>query len=612
MVSNATLTGLAVAVLLTAGAILVAERTAPRDGAATRQRLLRQDIDSFDSFEYRRGSFEIVCSRRHDDGQWDIEKPLATRADAEFIRRFLDGVASAAILEQLRPETLRRRGVSRENLGLGVGSPNLKLVRADGSFAEMAFGTNTVDGRLHIEMPDLPGHPILAVDKSLFDRLPAADLSVFRDRRLLPFSEERLRQVELRSGSQIVALERDASGVGWMLRQPVEAPASAADVAALVRYFLSLHAEIEPGASPSSVDIEAESSARHCTPEDATAIARFWFSAADPSAPLRYGQLLLGDRAGARVYLYATEEKFLATVDASVLNAIAVDPEKLRDHALFPGRHPGDIEHLRIAVPGDSALVFARDAESGAWSLDQPVPHPVRSDALDAFAAELISLKDDGLAPAELAVVEPAVQIEVEFLGGGSVTSSVARVAIPAPIVSDEAPSDNAAAAEESGAAPDGGSVWTLPSGPKRLVAPTALSIPPWDAAALHGLLDPVILSVADTGGATFRLQSGTAAPQLLDDKEVATLRSLLSPLTALRVEAIAPLSVEPYGLLEPAASLSVMPPEGGAPAAPGAPSGAVLLLGGTAPDGARYAMLRGGYTVYALAPATVRMLFGK
>ena len=36
------------------------------------------------------------------------------------------------------------------------------------------------------------------------------------------------------------------------------------------------------------------------------------------------------------------------------------------------------------------------------------------------------------------------------------------------------------------------------------------------------------------------------------------------------------------------------------------------VWLGGTAPDGARYAMLRGGYTVYALAPATARMLFGR
>ena len=609
MVSNATLTGLAVAVLLTVGAIIVAERMAPGNDAAARQRLLRQDIDTFDSFEYHRGTFEITCLRRHDDGQWDIEKPLAARADAEFIRRFLDGVSSAAILENLRPETLRRRGVSPENLGLGVGSPRLTLSRADGSSATIAFGTNTVDGRLHIKMSDMPGHPILAVDKSLFDLLPAADLSAFRDRRLLPFSEERLRQVELRSGSQVVAFERDASGAGWTLRQPVEAPASVPDVAALARFFLSLRADIEPGTS-SAADIEAESSARHCTPEDATAIARFWFSAADPSAPPRYGQLLFGDREGVRVYLYSTEEKFLATVDASVLDAIAVDPEKLRDHALFPGRHPGDIARLRIAPAGESALVFARDAKSGAWSLNQPVPHSVRAEALDTFATGLLALKDDGLAPTNLPSSDPAVQIEFEFLGGESVTSSVARVAIPAPADPAAASSDSATE-KPSGAVPDGGSVWTLPSGPGRLVAPGALSIAPWDATALHGLLDPVILTVADAAGATFRLQSGSSTPRLLRDKEAAALRSLLSPLAALRVEAVAPLSVEPYGLLEPVASLTITPPEG-APAAPGATSSSVLLLGGTAPDGARYTMLRGGYTVYALAPATARMLFGR
>ena len=118
-------------------------------------------------------------------------------------------------------------------------------------------------------------------------------------------------------------------------------------------------------------------------------------------------------------------------------------------------------------------------------------------------------------------------------------------------------------------------------------------------------------LSVADAADATFRRQSGSAASRTLGDKEAAAIRSMLSPLTALRVEAVAPLSVEPYGLLEPVASLAVTPPES-IPATPGATPSAVLLLGGIAPDGARYAMLRGGYTVYALAPATARMLFGK
>ena len=104
------------------------------------------------------------------------------------------------------------------------------------------------------------------------------------------------------------------------------------------------------------------------------AIARFWFSSADPSAPPRYGQLLFGDREGVRVYLYSTEEKFLATVDVSVLDAIAVDPEKLRDHALFPGRHPADIARLRIAPAGEAQPAAAAPAYAAPSAPQAPAP----------------------------------------------------------------------------------------------------------------------------------------------------------------------------------------------------------------------------------------------
>ena len=603
MVSNATLSGLAVAVVLTAGAIYSAKRFAPDEGAAARPRLLRQDIDTFESFEFRRGTLDIVCSRRQEDGQWAIERPLVARADGEFIRHFLDHVSTAAILEHLKPSTLRRRGLSSADLGLEASSPRLVLTRADGSSAEMTFGTHVVDGRLYVEMPDIPGRTILAVDKALFDKLPNAEVSSFRDRRILPFSEERLRQVEFRTGTRAVSLERDATS--WTLRQPIEAPASNAEVESLVRYLFSLRVDFDPGSS-SAAEIEAESSARHCTPEDATATARFWFSTTDPSASPRFGQLLFGDQVGNRVYLFSPEEKFLATVDASVLDALAVDPEKLRDHRLFPGLAPEDVERLRIASPGESTLVFARGAADGTWSLDQPVTLPARSDAVENFARNILELRDCGFPSDTNAFSEAsAVQIVFEFHDGGAVTTSVAQVASPSP--PDIEPQDEEPPSPESSVPTPRGTVWTLPSGAKRLVCPDALAVPPDDTVAIHGLLDPVVPFPVPSDGSQLRLQIGTKQPRPLSENDTAIILPFLSPLTALRIESIAPLSVEPYGLLEPVATLTIAAQADTANAAPSA-----LLLGGTAPDGARYAMLRGGYTVYAIAPTTVRSILDK
>ena len=60
---------------------------------------------------------------------------------------------------------------------------------------------------------------------------------------------------------------------------------------------------------------------------------------------------------------------------------------------------------------------------------------------------------------------------------------------------------------------------------------------------------------------------------------------------------------MKPYGLLAPHAVLTAVAGIGEAV------SSTTLLIGDSDPGGGRYAMLRGGYTVYVLADETVRRL---
>lgn len=601
MVSNATLSGLLAAVLLTTGAIYVANRYGSYAKAAPHPRLLRQDIDTFDGFQFRRGVLDIACSRR-EDGEWEIERPFAARADRGAVRAFLDAVSTAPILEHLTTDILRRRGTTPEQIHIVAASPRLLLRRHDGATVEMAFGTNTVEGRLYVEtLGSTSGRVLHAVDGALFRVLRNASASTFRDRSLLPYPESQLFRLEIHNGPSILSMERDDTG--WLLRQPIEARADAALVGRLLRSLFLTKVQFDVDTS-SLADAKAEQAARHCTPEDAVATARFWFSSPTTAAPFRYSQILFGDHEGRRVYLWSTEENFLATTDADILTWLSTSAEQIRDRRLFRDRHAEDAVSLRVSpVPG-SALVFLRDPETRRWSLDQPASLPARSSDVEAFLGSILALEDSGVLPGDEPPPAATLSIAMEF-HDATVTASVARVSSPAPA---EPPAD---APPQSDAAPssDGGSpatVWTLATGPARLVAGEAVPLLLWNPGALNELLDPVVPLPPVDEDTTLRIQLGAERPRALAAEESAELRPLLSPLTALRIEAIAPLSVEPYGLLDPVAALAIVPA-----ADAGVPQ-TVLLLGGVAPDGARYAMLRGGYTVYALAPDTAKALLGE
>ena len=546
MVSNSTLSGLFAAVALAAGATYVAWNVQDRR-AEPPARLLVPGIDRFDTFEFHRAGLDLACDRTEEG--WVMRRPIAGRADQATVRRFLDSVSTAAIRATQTERDMRRRGLSHDDLGIPANTndrPRLVLGRGEAS-VEMTFGTNGVAGNLYVELDRHPGRVIHAVDERLADELPQS-ATPFRDQRLLPYTPERLRRLEVREGTSLTALEIGTNDV-WFLRQPFEARADESRIQHILKYLFSKNV------NTISDSPETEAHTRKCSPDEATLTARLWYSIPGNATSYRTITLLFGEKTDDDKIVYASipEEHFLATVDAGILPLLQ-SVGTARDPRLFPGRRAEELVSMRLAREGGQSVTFRR-GDNGVWSLVQPVPHPAQSDAVDAFAESLLGRVDEGLVPPDSApdsgeaeAPKPFLTLAFAFQDGAVVTASVAR-----------------AGRESPDAAPDAdGTVWTLPQGPARLVAaPAPGERPWWNESALGNLLDPEILPDDGTG----------------------------TPLVAERIESIAPLSVEPYGLLEPSVSIAI----------PG--SDTTLLLGGTAPDGCRYAMLRGGYTVYAISP---------
>jgi len=620
MVSRTTLLSLALGTVIATAAAVVSFRFHPTDDGEPVGRLLLPDVARYDSFEYRAGDLRIVC-RLQPDGSWLLVEPLAAPADAECVQRFLYAVSSAAVRETLDLPALQRRGLTLESLGLQPPGATLDLRSATGAGATLRLATRAVQGRVHVQTHNA----LLSLDEELLGALPTDPLD-FLDDHFLPYASEALRRVEIqRAGAPVLLFQKTASG--WTCQQPADdSRQPSADIrvdgAKVDRHFAYLFNRRvrllhTPPEASDALPVLAD-------PDDATLVARYWFDAADASGQLRYCERRFGspvpeaeeDADGAfdgprEVYLYSAADRPFAAVGSDVLTALREDVDHFRDKRVFPGRSAEALRSLRIRDKTD-ALLFVRSDADGGWHLLQPAALDVRPNMFDAFLRDLLSLADTALAPfpADPSSAPPS----------SSVPAPDAPDAAPAPAPAPElrcelelsfrdGTVETAAVYRAAADLPESATLWKVPDGgaAAHVVPDTALPVPPWDRAAIRALLDTTVFRADAASLSAFSRAIGAAGPSEgappLPAEETADLAPLLAPLVAERIEAVAPLSVEPYGLLAPHAALSFVVGAGEAA------SSASLLFGGAAAGGGRYAMLRGGYTVYVLSDETVRRL---
>ena len=542
MVSRSTITGLIVAVILAGAAVLASFRFLPDGQGSPNSRLLFPGSPRFDAFTYRCGDVDIACHRVSAQN-WQMDRPYAAPGNRETIQRFLDAFSDATVLESVSADKLRKRSIDP----LAFSDATLTLQNSRGQSLQLVFGTNAVNDRIYLGgLRNLWTDDYKSVRSTLLDVLPTSSFA-FRDNHVVPHALSALHRVEIRR-EKTDPLVFQKTQDGWTLRQgSVECRADGAKVARLLSYLSK--ARLSFVSDQVAADVSTHS-AYGCTPEDATATVRFWFVSDDSTYLFR--ELLFGTSVEAGegqeadrpslTYVRSVKEQFLATVDSTLLPLLNDDIGAFRDSRLFPGRSLSGLRSLYIQPEAGAAKRFERDVEKGVWRLALPVPMAVNAQAFDAYVQGLLSVTNSGLASAEVSSnALPVATLEFAF-DEGLVTAKVSRASSPAD-------------AAEGETAPEP-YLWELPGSLPHLVGAEALSILPWD-----------------------------------DDKVL----PLLQPEVAGQIKVLAPQSVGDFGLLTPEETLA-LPPDG-PDAAP-----RVLLLGDAAPGGGRYAMVRGGYTVYVLS----------
>ena len=177
---------------------------------------------------------------------WKLTAPLATGADQDAIEGLLNSVESAHVE--------RRIGAAGDRKEYGLDPPRATLTietNAGGEPQTLAVGDSNPIGGTHFAL--LSGTNEVAVVSGSLDDIASKDLLGLRDKSLLSLDSWKMKRFTIERGRETIRMEKPDDG--WIIRQPVEAPADGPTITDLLNALQNLRATAVPSEKPSAADL---------------------------------------------------------------------------------------------------------------------------------------------------------------------------------------------------------------------------------------------------------------------------------------------------------------------------------------------------------------------
>ena len=243
----------------------------------------------------------------------------------------------------------------------GLEDPNLKIAMGlkdgrslDLELGDKDFNQSSVFGRIpHLaKVLVLPTLLHTTVDKELFD---------FRDKSVLDFDREQVREVRVRSRRKTYRLQKE--GEDWSVREPIQARADRSEI----RSFLS--------------DLEF-ARVEEFLERGAGGLKTYGLNAPSSRVDLYLGEnrarktLLVGKQVGAQFYAKDDSGADVFKIKEDLVAKLNLDLSKLRDRKMARFERD-EVKRIEVRLP-DREFQFARDSED-QWRLRSPSGHEEKS-----------------------------------------------------------------------------------------------------------------------------------------------------------------------------------------------------------------------------------------
>lgn len=559
--------------------------------------LFPRGLGDVDAVIVEQGGFRMNLQRQR--GQWRQVEPFAAEVDQVAVRRMLDTLADAPLLERIGLDELRRRDLRLQDFGLAPAQTRI-VIRNAAHRIELCFGRRTPDGGEVYFYLDAAGQ-VLVTAGTVLDAVPGS-LERVRERALLSDSGQPAIALELRrSDMPYVKLVR-AEG-GWRMTQPL---AAMADAGAVEAVFTALHrVRIEAFITTNAGD-QAFSSLRsplaiYGLDADTAVQVQLWETGGPGGVRLRFGSAVEGHAGW--IYARMADEQSVVAVTNAVLPPLLIPPAGLRDRRLF-ALTPDEITRIQLRFADQ--LVECRRAEDGRWALVSPLADDADQERVGRLVSNLLRVRAERLVDAPIGVAPEA----------WALTNSVCVVELTSTTRVDRLLVAPGAAGFMNLAFTNQPTCYCVATSnlPPAVLAPVAA----------YGLRDRMVVACATAtvrritvrrgttvesierafeGDAAW-LVAGSPAGKAVVPEALNAWLTLLGGLPSVRIERLGAEAHdgEAFGMRDPWMEITVDLLSADA-------LRKVVLVGNATPDGGRYAMLRGHDVIFVLGPETLRVL---
>jgi hypothetical protein len=531
--------------------------------------------------------------------------------DQSAVAQLLDAIETAHVSDAIRFSEMKRRNLSLGDFGL---SPPVARVTFQGAgwTRTVLVGTPVPTGK-EVFVRDLSTEEIWSVPAEVASRLPRA-VDDWRSRDLAAGDRSRVRLLELKAqGKPFIRLSKETGA--WRLLQPAEAPADDRKVEALLDALYAGKAVRFVWPSVQSVaDILATDSALKSRMEVyglasdvALQVTVQELAGAEP------GRVVFGNRCDGEDtlrYVLMPGGGTVAVASNTVFEAFQCSPADLRDMRLFLEK-PQNVKRLEIAMDG---LLFVLTQNGALWQMESPVAMRLDQSRVSAALGQLLRLTADSVSDkADTAQATDTAEAQTQPQ--------------PQPVSQMELLTDNGAfrvAFAQGDTAEDFYRV-TMTNNPV-VYHVAASNVPPaflnvQDALALcdrtvlsltNGAIRRVTVKRPDGTSESLQRESGAdsgwrSAGEDAREIDPAAVKPFLAAVSLLTVERIekpfaAPAGADPYELKSPWLEITLDVNAADA-------IRKTIIIGKEAPDGGRYATLRGQDAVFVLSAETLSVL---
>lgn len=361
------------------GILWAFDHATPEPHGTHNGRLLGFNMTDADQLLIERNDGRII-ELRQQRGEWRLVRPRAAMANDETVRKALDELERATIIERIDSHDLQLRDLSHGDFGLTPPKGRV-IVRGTRFRAEILYGdydaaTNGVFVKFE------PGIDVFVTSPSLRSLLSLSDRD-FADRRLFPSDMRLVKAIVIRS-QETGDLKLVRSGrFAWTITQPVEAPA---DWDTVARFMDIL-------SSSTSLDFARAGAPLSMDPASATTIRLF-----AQNDVAGHSVMIGGHVPGEVDHAYAQDQDgAVVVVTGALRRAAMMTAYDFRSRRLFPSSSSRPVKALTIETP--SASITMRRGDGGDWSLTTPVAAPAEPDAIAALVDSILSLSAERLVP---------------------------------------------------------------------------------------------------------------------------------------------------------------------------------------------------------------------